>query len=222
MTKVLPSINCHAGDNEAVAAMTRSVESIFAKSGTPQDEQMAHFDVADGVFTFHKSWDEPQRLASLRPTFPFEVHLMVEDPRPAAERWLSAGAKRVIVHLETAPLEAFNEIAAVARKSGAEIVLALNPETPVSEAEPYFNSVSNFLILAVHPGLSGQKFLPAVMGKISFLRQALPNAKIEVDGGMNPETARAVIAAGADSIVSGAYIFDNADPEGEYEKLRAL
>lgn len=222
MAKVLPSINCHFKDNDAVAARVREIDSIFAESGTRAAEQMAHFDIADGMFTFHKSWDEPQRLASMRPKFPFEAHLMVENPRPAVERWLSAGARRVIVHLESAPLPLFAEIAVSVRDAGAEAVLALNPETPITEAVPYFNATSSFLILSVHPGLSGQKFLPLVTEKISFLRREVPDVRIEVDGGINPETARVAIAAGADALVADSYIFRNPDPAAAYRELASL
>jgi ribulose-phosphate 3-epimerase len=222
MAKILPSINCHAKDHAAVAARVRQIESIFAKAGKPGWEQMAHFDVADGAFTFNKSWDEPERLAKIKPTFPFEVHLMVENPRPSAERWLAAGARRVIVHLEAAPPALFAEIAVMAEEAGAEAALALDPETPAADAAPYFNSTSNFLILAVHPGLSGQKFLPLVLEKVSTLRRELPNAKIEVDGGIDPSHARAALVAGADAMVSGSDIFNSPDPEGEYEALRSI
>jgi ribulose-phosphate 3-epimerase len=222
MAKILPSINCHFGDDRAVAARVRDIENIFTTAGTPVEEKMAHFDVADGAFTFYKSWDGPEDLAGIKPAFDFEVHLMVEDPRSETERWLAAGAKRIIAHLEVTPLPLFAAIAALAQAAGAEAVLALNPETPITEAVPYFGSTSNFLILAVHPGLSGQKFLSLVLEKVEFLRREAPNAKIEVDGGVNLETARAAIAAGADSLVSGSDIFDNSDPEGEYEKLRAI
>lgn len=236
MADILPSINCHFKDNEAAAARVREIDGIFAaavaarvddeSSDTgarlPEEERWAHFDVADGAFTFHKSWNEPERLAEIRPTFSFEVHLMVEDPRPEMERWLSAGAKRIIVHLEAVSPEVFASLAATARLAGAGIGLALNPETPVAAATPYFGSTENFLILAVHPGLSGQKFLPAVLEKISSLRRSVPSAKIEVDGGMNIETARAAIAAGANALVSGSDIFGSPDPAREYQALRSL
>src|SRR3989344_554313 len=222
MAKVLPSINCHIGDTEAVTARVREIEAIFKKAGRPGWEQMAHFDVADGIFTFHKSWDEPEKLAEIRPKFHYEVHVMAENPRPSVERWLAAGAKRVIVHLEAAPLELFAEIAVLAEDAGAEAVLALSPETPITDAVPYFNSTSNFLILAVHPGLSGQKFLPLVLEKVSFLRRELQNAKIEIDGGINPKTARAAVQAGADTLISGSDIFESPDPEAEYEVLISI
>lgn len=205
-----------------VAARVRDIESIFKDSGAPTEEKMAHFDVADGIFTFYKSWDEPEILKDIDPTFDFEVHLMVENLQSETKRWLAAGARRVIAHVEVLSPALFAAIADMARAAGAEVALALNPETPISEAEPYFGSVSNFLILAVHPGLSGQKFLPLVLEKIKSLRRDVPNAKIEVDGGINPETARVAIAAGADSLVSGSDIFDNSDPKGEYENLRSI
>lgn len=222
MAKVLPSINCHFKDNEAVAGRIRQIEDIFAKAGTPAGEQLVHFDVADGMFTFHKSWDEPERLAEMKPAFPFEAHLMVEDPLPAAQRWLAAGARRLVVHMESVSKELFAELAAMAKAAGAEVILGLNPETPAAEALPYFNSASSFLILSVHPGLSGQKFLSAVLEKVSFLRREVPNAKIEIDGGITPETARAAIAAGADALVSDADIFGSADPVAAYRELASL
>jgi ribulose-phosphate 3-epimerase len=222
MADILPSINCHRGDLEAVRARCKETADIFAAANTPTDERWAHFDVADGLFTFHKSWDEPERLAEIKPAFYFEAHLMTEEPMAAAERWLAGGAKRIIVHLEVASPKDFAEIVALVGSKGAEIALGMNPETPGAAAVPYFNSTSRFLVLSVHPGLSGQKFLPSVLEKISFLRRELPNAKIEVDGGITPETGRASIAAGADALVSGSDIFGSRDPEGEYQKLREI
>lgn len=222
MAKILPAINCHFGDDKAVAARIRDIENIFDRAAARPEERWAHFDVADGIFTFNRSWNEPELLAEIRPGFEFEAHLMVDSPASIARRWLAAGAKRIIVHVETVSLAAFSEVAAMASALGAEAVLALNPETSVADARPYFDRASNFLILAVHPGLSGQKFLPLVLEKISVLRREVPDAKIEVDGGINPETARAAIAVGADSLVSGSDIFDNSDPEGEYEVLRSI
>lgn len=222
MAEVLPSINCHRGDFDAVQERCKQVAAIFKKAKTPTEERWAHFDVADGIFTFHKSWDEPARLKDIKPDFDFEVHLMVENPRPTAERWLAAGAKRIIVHLETASPELFAEIAAMAEEAGAEAVLALNPETPARAAAPYTGIAKKFLVLAVHPGLSGQKFLPVVLEKIPLLRRMAPDSWIEVDGGVNVETGRAALDAGADALVSGSDIFDNPDPEGEYKKLRKL
>lgn len=222
MAKVLPSINCHYGDDKAVAMRIRDIENIFSEAGIPVEDRMAHFDVADGMFTFNRSWNEPELLAEIAPGFSFEAHLMTENPASMAKRWLSAGAKQIIVHKEAASPNAFAEIAAMAKKAGAEAALALNPETSVAEVKHYFNYASSFLILAVHPGLSGQKFLPLVLEKISSLRREVPNAKIEVDGGINPETARLAIDAGADCLVSGSDIFGNSNPEGEYEVLRSI
>src|SRR6185369_6427050 len=216
MAEVLPSINCAYKDSDAVAARCKAVGNIFDTVGARAAARWAHFDVADGLFTFHKSWDEPERLKAMQLPFAFEAHLMAEDPAAAAERWISAGARRVIVHAESATPAVFSEIAATATAAGSEIALALNPETPAAAALPYAAFTSRFLILGVHPGLSGQKFLPIVLEKISALRRAVPDATIAVDGGMNAETARAAIAAGAIAIVSGSDIFGSTDPEGEY------
>lgn len=211
---VLPSINCAPQDTEAVAAGLRQAAAAGA--------EMVHFDVADGAFTFHKTWDEPEQLAGMVPKPAFEVHLMVAEPLAAVQRWLAAGARRVIVHMETISPRAFAPLAAAIRAAGAEPVLGMNPETPADNVLAYAHATSSFLVLSVHPGMSGQKFLPRALETVAFLRRTVPNAKIEIDGAMNPETARAAIAAGADSLVSGSYLFESADPAAAYKELSAL
>jgi ribulose-phosphate 3-epimerase len=220
MPEILPAINCHYKDLESVAARCKEIGDIFTATKAPAP--WAHFDVADAAFTFHKSWDDPELLGGLGLKFAFEAHLMVEDPHAAAGRWLAAGAGRVVVHLETVPPEALAKIAAAAQAKGAGIALALNPETPAAAAVPYFPYVSRFLLLAVHPGLSGQRFLPVILDKISFLRREMPGATIEIDGGITPETARAAVSAGADALVSGSYVLDSADPAQAYAELGAI
>jgi ribulose-phosphate 3-epimerase len=210
MAEVIPSINCHLGDTNGVMAKL-AVARAFA--------EWVHLDVADGIFTFHKSWNEPSLWSGLT-DLRTEVHLMVEDPLKAVTLWNGAqNVKRFIAHVEVLKPEIFHALKDKARTAGKSVMLALNPETPATELQPYLEDVMQFQILAVHPGLSGQKFLPLVLDKIAWLRSRAPNAIIEVDGGINIETARAARAAGADILISEHYIFEGPDPVAAYADL---
>ena len=158
---------------------------------------------------------------------------MVEEPEKAVEEWLEAGAKRIIIHYEAIfnpglrfhevnPNEVWEEIRNKCVARGAELMLAINPETPVEMLSPLLSKISAFQVLAVNPGPAGQIFLMPSLNKIKFLRGKLPNAKIEVDGGINPETARLAKAAGASILACGTYILKNSDPDGAYHALQSI
>lgn len=215
MLEVFPSINCHSGDFGCVKDKVRKAEA-FA--------EWVHLDVADGVLTFNKSWNDPEAWRSLHTTLKLEVHLMVQDPEAAAGPWLEAGAKRIVVHIETIRnSEVLDRVLVRAAKHGAEVVLAVNPETPLDTLKPYLGRVSKFQIFSqAHLGPPHQKFLPSVLPKIRALRQEVPGGTIEVDGGINMETARLVREAGADIVVAGSYTLGSPDPKRAYEELRAV
>jgi len=219
--QTIPVINCHHKDFECVERKVRTAERFAT---------WVHVDVADGAFTFNKSWDDPKQWASLKTPLKLEVHLMVLKPEDVLGAWLAAGAKRVIFHLEAIreshpPTEVGAAIARVTdecAKRDAEMMLATNPETPNEALEPYLDNFREFQVLAVYPGPAGQPFLPTVLGKIEFLRAARPDARIEIDGGITPEVARRVKDAGADVVVAGSYIFGNADPKAAYGELQSI
>ncbi len=212
--EVIPVINCldRRCVEERVAAAKR-----FLPPG-----HFLHVDVADGVFTFHRTWNDAGGWRALDIPFPLEVHLMVERPEEWIAPWLAAGAKRFIVHAETVDEDALKQIKKQCDASGAEVMLSSNPETPVEDLAPYLDSVSRFQILAVNPGLAGQKFLPLSLEKVKWLKEALPHAILEVDGGITPETAREAKSAGADIIVSASYIFGSKDPGQAYKELKEV
>ncbi len=209
--EVITVINCD--DVQCVSERVKAAKEF---------SQWLHLDVADARFTFNKSWGDPVAWSEIGKGVNTEVHLMVEEPEKAAGAWLDAGAKRLIVHLETINEQSLQEIKKSVEERGAELMIAVNPETPVENLAPYFKEVSRFQILGVYPGPSGQNFLPLVLEKIKFLRQQAPDATIEVDGGINLETAKLVKDAGADIVVSGSYIFNSADPKATYEKLKGI
>jgi ribulose-phosphate 3-epimerase len=184
--------------------------------------ELVHVDVADGIFTFHKTWNHPEEWSALRSPFPLEVHLMVEHPEDQIAPWLAAGAKRFVIPVEVIDQDSFRMIAEQCKTARAELMLSSNPETPPEDLTPYLHEVSRFQVLCVNPGLAGQKFLPLVLEKAKWLKYALPNAIIEIDGGITPETAKLAKDAGVNIIVSASYIFGSKDPKGAYEELKKI
>ncbi len=192
--------------------------------------EWAHLDVEDGVFTPNTTWnnlEEFSHLASELPMLRFEAHLMVVNPEKVVEAWFKAGAERVIVHLEAiGDPHRLLAIPPIYRSptmiDGGRVMLAVNPGTSAEALVPYLNSFFGFQILAVAPGPSGQKFNESVVEKIKFIREHAPNAIIEVDGGINPETAKLAKEAGANILVSTSYIMNSPDPKHAYEELEKV
>jgi len=210
---VIPVINCL--DFECARERVRTAEKFFPFGGG-----WVHLDITDGKFTYNKTWGDSDEWRKLQTNLNLEVHLMVEEPELVLEKWLRVGAKRVIVHLETMKDEDF--ILELAKAFDAEVMLAITPETPVEALRVYFEKFKAFQILAVNPGLSGQKFLPYMLDKVRFLRELYPGAKIEVDGGINLETGKKCADAGAHILASGAYIFGSKNPAEAYNTLASL
>lgn len=178
--------------------------------------------MSDGVFTASPTWNNLEEFSFLTSELPmlhFEVHLMAVNPEQAIEGWLKNGAERVIVHLEA--MSNPHLILEKVKEADGEVMLAINPGTSADGLLPYLNSFSAFQILAVPPGPSNQKFDERALEKIKFLRERAPNAIIEVDGGINPETAKLAKEARANILVSTSYIMDSPDPASAFQRLEA-
>ena len=175
-----------------------------------------HLDIVDGKFAKNKTWSNPLELSAVSHQLSanIEAHLMVETPEAVIKDWVAAGAKRIIFHLE-----AMNGNEAPIPENNVEIGISINPETPVEDIVPYLKDFKFVQILAVKPGLAGQKFDEKVLEKIKFLKKYDPNVIIEVDGGLNLETAKLVRGAGADIIVSASYIWGSPNPQKAYEEF---
>jgi len=212
--QVIPVLNCsdRASAEERIAAAEK-----FLKKG-----DFLHIDVADGIFTFHKTWNDTAGWAAFRSPFPFEVHLMVERPEKWIAPWLAAGAKRFIVPCEAIDKDSFRSIKEQCATGRAELMLSSDPETPPEDLTPYLHDISCFQVLSVNPGLAGQKFLPLALEKVKWLKYAIPNAIIEIDGGITPETAKWAKDAGVDIIVSASYIFGSKNPKKAYKTLKKI
>ena len=165
-----------------------------------------HCDVMDGHFVPNLSFG-PDTIAAFRKAtkLPLDVHLMIERPDVYAERFIDAGADHVIVHLE-AKHDVAKTLALIRRRNkGAG--LAINPDTPAEKALPHLGQIDELLVMTVHPGFGGQAFLAEMLPKVRALRAAAKDLHIIVDGGINPETGRQCVAAGANVLVAGNSLF---------------
>lgn len=198
-----------------------------------------HVDVMDGHFVPNLSMG-PQVVAALnRETDLFlDVHLMIYNPFDYVERFVEAGADRITFHFEAT--EDIEETLEYIRKCNVQAGLAFCPETSMSFIPKFLNKCDLILLMTVHPGFGGQDFMPEVLEKISFTRDVcnklnirkggitpkedekkeLPPFLIQVDGGINTETAQQSIEAGANSIVAGTYIFKANDMKMAIQSLR--
>jgi ribulose-phosphate 3-epimerase len=184
-----------------------------------------HLDVMDGMFVPNISFGFPvlEAVASLCRK-PLDVHFMIESPERYIEQTRRLGAMMMNVHQEaTVHLHrTIQEIHAAGMKAG----VTLNPSTPVSVLEDVIADVDLVLLMSVNPGFGGQKFIENTIAKIGRLRtliaQSGSHALIEVDGGVQGETAPRLVAAGADVLVSGSYVFKADNPEAVIHWLKEL
>lgn len=165
-----------------------------------------HVDVMDGHFTPNITIGPPV-VASLRrySTVPLDVHLMITDPDSFVEDFAHAGADIISFHVEAArhPHRLIEKI----KTLGCQAGIALNPGTSQDEIEFLVEAADMVLVMTVNPGFGGQQFIPEMLEKIQYVRGMLGERDLEVDGGINEQTAAAVIEAGANVLVAGAYIF---------------
>ena len=169
-----------------------------------------HFDVMDGMFVPSISFGMPVLASIHDATEQFmDAHLMVQEPIRYVEAFQKAGADYVTVHLE--PCEDVKTTLDKIHACGMKAGLAVNPETDVKELVPYLEDVEMILIMSVHPGFGGQKFIPESLDKIREVRAMLNEKNLEidiqVDGGIYVENVREVLDAGANVIVAGSAVF---------------
>jgi ribulose-phosphate 3-epimerase len=183
-----------------------------------------HLDVMDGHFVPNISFG-PAIIKALRPLSakPFDVHLMIAPVDPYLDAFAEAGADTIIVHLEAGPHvhRTLQRIRSLGKRAG----VALNPATPAKMLDYLLDAVDEVLVMTVNPGFGGQHFLSPQLGKIEAVRRMIDKAglviDLEVDGGVDPDTARHCIAAGADALVAGTAVFR--DGPGRYaESIAAL
>lgn len=213
MIKIAPSIL--SADFMRLGADVRAVE----EAGVDRIQ----IDVMDGRFVPNITFGT-LAVEALRPStkLTLETHLMVQPPEEFIEKFARAGADTIIVHQEsTLHLHgALQQIRALGKKAG----VALNPSTPAALIYEVLPLVNLVLVMTVNPGFGGQSFIPETLGKIREVRSALRlrglDCEVEVDGGINLETALRVVEAGADVLVAGSSVYDS--KEGVAVAIRQL
>jgi ribulose-phosphate 3-epimerase len=184
-----------------------------------------HLDIMDGVFVPNISFGFPI-LNAVSPILkkPMDVHLMVVDPQKFIREVAGAGAYLMNVHYE-ASTHLQRTIAAI-KEAGMKAGVTLNPHTPVSLLEDIIHDVDMVLLMSVNPGFGGQVFIEHSVEKTARLKDMITRkgltTLIEVDGGVNMETARRLLTAGADILVAGSFVFKSPDPPQTIKKLKAL
>jgi len=184
-----------------------------------------HMDIMDGVFVPNISFGFPVLEAVSKVCKkPLDVHFMIVHPEQYIEQTAKLGAMMMNVHYETCTHlhRTIQQIHAAGMKAG----VTLNPSTPVSMLEDIIYDVDMVLLMSVNPGFGGQKFIENTIRKVKRLRKMIDDAGthtlIEIDGGVQGETAPRLVKAGADVLVSGSYVFKSADPHATIEALKKL
>jgi ribulose-phosphate 3-epimerase len=199
------------------AALGREVDRLEGEA------DLLHVDVMDGHFVPNLTIGPPVVRSLRAHTELFlDCHLMVDNPDVLLDDFASAGADRCIVHIELGdPTPLFGRL----RDLGVGVGLVLNPDTPVDAVLPHLHEIDLLLFMTVFPGWGGQSFIPDVLDKIVVARAEIDAAglpvEIEVDGGINEDTAPGAAAAGADILVAGSAVFGADDPAAAVRAIRA-
>ena len=180
-----------------------------------------HIDIMDPHFVPNMSFG-PSIVDFCRRTCPGfyrHVHLMLSRPDLYLEKFAAAGAQTIQVHIE-ADCDLHVELRRI-RALGAKPALVINPETPVEILTPYLGEAEEVLVMTVHPGYGGQKFIAECLPKIAEIRAMAPSMDIMVDGGVNDETGVMAARSGANMFVAGSHLFRSADMAPAVASLRA-
>lgn len=186
---------------------------------------MIHLDVMDGVFVSNISFGFPViKAVSAVATKPLDVHLMIVRPEQYVSQVRDSGAALMNVHQEACVH--LNRTIAEIKRAGMKAAVTLNPSTPVCMLEDVIGDLDMVLLMSVNPGFGGQKFIENTIAKVGRLKELIArtgsHAEIEIDGGVNAETAPRLAAAGADVLVAGSYVFGAENPEKVIDFLKGL
>ena len=181
---------------------------------------MLHIDIMDGHFVPNLSFG-PGIVKTLRKDSKmfFDVHLMIDNPEQYIDAFVDAGADLITVHAEAT--RHIHRLLQYIRSCGVKAGVAINPGTPAEAISEVAEIIDLALVMSVNPGFTAQKFIPGVVPKIAKVKAMIPDSVyLEVDGGINPETAKSVVAAGANLLVAGASVFYADNPAQAIANLK--
>lgn len=209
--RVLVNPSVLSSDFARLADEVNLVESIGV--------EIVHLDVMDGHFVPNITFGPPviKKLRKHSDIF-FDAHLMITDPDKYLDAFIDAGANHITFHVEAhgEPMDIINRL----HDAGCSAGLCINPETPVNAIADYAEKCDMILVMTVHPGFGGQKFMEDAARKIIDVRKMVgPDIRVEVDGGIDPTTAAKVVSYGADTLVAGNAIFGQEDRKAAIESI---
>lgn len=207
MIEIIPAIL--AKSSEDFTKTLKLIEPYFSR---------AHIDIADGVFVPNETVTGHSELEISETDLLFDVHLMVREPLKHIENWFDyQKADRFIIHVESESVdETINDL----RNNGKGIAVAINPDTSIKELEPWIGLVDFVQFMTIEPGFQGRDFLDPMVNKITNFHRSYPDINIAVDGGINPDTVKKVVGAGATIIVSGSFLLKSGGIEEAIQKLK--
>ncbi len=184
---------------------------------------MIHIDVMDGHFVPNLTLGAPIVKALRTVTkLPFDIHLMINNPENLIDDFIAAGADIITIHIEAA--NHLHRLVQKVKSSGVKVAVSLNPATPLNTLEEILPELDMVLLMSVNPGFGGQSFIPATLNKIARLKEMIDAKKlkidIQVDGGINLETAPKVIKHGANILVAGSAVYGSNDIKGTIAQLK--
>jgi len=208
--KVAPSLL--SADFGSLAEEIKKIEAAGA--------DMLHIDVMDGHFVPNITVGPAVVKAIRRGTqLPLDVHLMIENPQKYVDAFVAAGSDMLTVHIEAISGSQARALSSKLKRKGIKFGISLNPSTPISRIKPVLKYTDFILVMSVNPGFGGQSFIQVAIRKIKALR-AIYQGDIAVDGGINNLTAKSAIAAGANILATGSYIFSAKDKREAIERIR--
>ncbi len=179
-------------------------------------------DVMDGHFVPSISFGAPV-IRCITTALPLDIHLIVENPADRIADFIALHATNITFHAEAVPsTSARKELIEKIQAGGATAGIALNPETPLDRVGDVLGEIDLLLIMSVHPGFPGQQFIDHVLSQVQTARSAFPDLMIQMDGGIDAVTSKRCIAAGANNLVAGSFIFEAKDRKLAIDSLRNL